>query len=69
MTSPPTVPCDPIDAAAIREINESCSLVVNSPLNDGKIVIGEFRSVVGVIAVDICKKNSIIIQKSWKFWE
>lgn len=53
MMRPPTVPCDPMEAVAMREIKEICSSVVNSLLNCGKSVIGEFKSVVGVIAVDI----------------
>lgn len=53
MIRPPTVPCDPMDAAAMREIKEICSCDVNSLLNCGNSVIGEFKSVVGVIAVDI----------------
>lgn len=52
MIRPPTVPWDPIEAAAMREINESCSSVANSLLNCGIIVIGEFKSAVGVIACE-----------------
>lgn len=50
MMRPPTVPCDPIEAAAILEISEICSSVANSVPNFGIMVIGEFKSVFGVIA-------------------
>lgn len=62
MIRPPTVPWDPIEAAAMREINERCSSVVNSLLNCGSRVIGEFKSVVGVIACDIWNnyKNQLL---------
>lgn len=53
MIKPPTVPCDPMEAVAMREINEICSSVVNSEPNCGIKLIGEFKSVVGVIACDI----------------
>lgn len=49
MTRPPTVPCDPIDAAAILDIKDNCSSVVNSLLNCGSRVIGELRSALGVM--------------------
>lgn len=52
MINPPTVPCDPIEAVAMREISEICSSVVNSLPNCGISVIGEFMSADGVIAVD-----------------
>lgn len=65
MTRPPTVPCEPIDAAAILDIKESCSSVVKSLLNCGISVIGEFRSAEGVTGwFDVCKEhNELIFEK------
>lgn len=55
-TKPPTVPCDPMDATANRDIIDNCSGLMPAVVV-GIRHIGVFESALGDISFGICKKR------------